>query len=327
MLAVSATRVRTAPMVDRIESYGDLVPLRSVNIVPDGRAQVTALLFEDGSEVESGKSLVVLDDRVARAQLLASRAQAAADQQNLDRIQSLASQGINSRYALEQAQSRAAASRSELQIRERWLDQLTLAAPFAGRLGSHRVDVGAFVNGGDTIVRLDDVSELKVEFRMPSSVALQATNGMPVQLRVPNAGDVSFAGKLSFIDPTVSTDTRSVLLRAVVPNTERRLRPGMFVRVAFTVAVHPKALIVPVEAVMRELNTAYVFAVDDKGIARQTTVTLGLSDDASIEVVSGVHEGEQVVTVGQFKLRDGDRIKIIPEPGRSVEPGRPKDDA
>ena len=306
-------------MVDRVASYGNLVPLRSVEIVADSRAQIDAILFEDGSEVAAGKPLVVLDDKIAVALAQAARAQAAADQQNLERTQSLANQGINSKYALEQAQSRAAASQSDLLVKEHQLNYLTLRAPFAGRLGSHRVDVGAFVNGGDPVVRLDDVSELKVEFRMPSSVAFQATSGMPVQLRVPNAGDVLFEGTLTFVDPAVSTDTRSVLLRAVVPNTERQLRPGMFVRVALAVAVHAKAHVVPVEAVMHELSTAYVFAIDDHGVAHKKAVTLGLSDEAFMEVVSGVHDGEQVVTVGQFKIRDGDQVKVIPAPGRSKD--------
>src|SRR4029077_7384175 len=144
-------------------------------------------------------------------------------QQNLRRTQDLRGQGLDSTYSLEQARSQAAASQADLSINLQKLDQLTLRAPFSGTLGTRRVDEGAFLNGGETIVRLDDTSALQIEFRMPSAVAQQAVEVMPVHVALPAAGNLPAEGKLSFIDPAVSTDTRSVLLRAVVPNAGHNL--------------------------------------------------------------------------------------------------------
>ncbi|MBN8898714.1 MAG: efflux RND transporter periplasmic adaptor subunit, partial [Rhodospirillales bacterium] len=187
----------------------------------------------------------------------------------------------------------------------------TLRAPFGGKLGSRKVDVGAFVSGGETIVRLEDTSELQIEFRMPSEVAPRVKEGMPVRITLPGS-DTALTGELNFIDPTVSTDTRSVLLRAVVANQGTTVRPGLFVRVALDLSVHQNALVVPVAAISSGLASAHVFVVDDKSVAHRVAVTLGLSDGEQVEVLSGLKAGQSVVTIGQFRLRDGDTVKVVP---------------
>jgi membrane fusion protein (multidrug efflux system) len=310
--SVSVVPVRVAPMVESVASYGNLVSKRSVNIGPETAGQVKQILFTDGQTVAAGTALVWMDSSIAEAQLQSSRAQADTDAQNLRRTQSLSRQGLDSTYSTEQAQSRAAASQADVKINERKLAQLTLRAPFAGTLGSHRVDVGAFMAGGDTIVRLEDTSELQIEFRMPSTVAPQVRQGMPVHVEVPGAStDQNVDGQISFIDPTISTDTRSVQLRAVVPNTGQHLRPGLYVRVSLDLRTHADALVVPVGAVSNDLNASYVFVVNDKNVAQQRVVTPGLSDGEQMELLDGVKAGEQVVTVGQFRLRDGDPVRIV----------------
>jgi membrane fusion protein (multidrug efflux system) len=303
--SVSTVPVRVMPMVENIASYGNLVSQRSVNIVPQTPGQVKQILFSDGQTVTAGAALVLMDSSIAQAQVQATRAQSDTDTQNLRRTQSLSRQGLESTYSLEQAQSRASASAANVTIDERRLEQLTLRAPFAGRLGSRQVDVGAFV-------RLDDTAELQIEFRMPSTVALRVTQSMPVHVQVPGTeSDQTVDGSLSFIDPTISTDTRSVLLRALVPNTGQQLRPGLYVRVSLDLDTHPDALVVPIDAIANDLNDSYVFVVDDKNIAHRRPVTRGLTDGRQVELLTGVTVGEQVVTVGQFRLRDGDTVKVV----------------
>lgn len=311
--SVSIEPVRIAPMVENVASYGNLVSARSVSIVPQAPGVVREILFADGQKVTAGTALVLMDSAIAQAQLQSARAQAETDMQNLRRTQSLSRQGLESTYSTEQAASRAASSQATVQVNERRLADLTLRAPFAGTLDSSRIDVGAFVNSGDTIVRLEDTSELQVEFRMPSAVALQVTAGMPVHIQVPGMnGGNSVDGRLSFIDPTISTDTRSVLLRAVAHNSHGEVRPGLFVRVSVDLRTHPTALVVPVAAVGNDLNASYVFVVDDRNIVHQRTVTVGLTDGEQVELTDGVKAGEKVVTVGLFRLRDGDQVSIVP---------------
>ena len=312
---VSVREVTTQRMVNRVTSYGNLVPQRTVNIVPNESGQLIKLLFKDGQSVETGTPLAVMDNRIAQAQVQSSQAQYDADVLNLKRTESLANRSLDSMRSLEQAQSRAAVSQSDLLINQRKLDQLTLRAPFPGTLGAHNVDEGAYLNTGQTIVRLDDTSQFEIEFRMPASVAPLMKDGMPIHVRLPGKEDeVDSVGKLSFIDPVASTDSRSVLLRALVPNKQGVLRPGLFVHVRLDLDAHDNALVVPVSAVLLELSGSYVFVVDDKNIARRRLVQTGLSDDMMIEIVTGLKAGEKVVTIGQFRLSDGDAVKIVPEP-------------
>jgi membrane fusion protein (multidrug efflux system) len=312
---VSVKEVTTQRMVNRVTSYGNLVPQRTVNIVPNESGQLIKLLFKDGQSVETGTPLAVMDNRIAQAQVQSSQAQYDADVLNLKRTESLANRSLDSMRSLEQAQSRAAVSQSDLLINQRKLDQLTLRAPFPGTLGAHNVDEGAYLNTGQTIVRLDDTSQFEIEFRMPASVAPLMKDGMPIHVRLPGKEDeVDSVGKLSFIDPVASTDSRSVLLRALVPNKQGVLRPGLFVHVRLDLDAHDNALVVPVSAVLLELSGSYVFVVDDKNIARRRLVQTGLSDDMMIEIVTGLKAGEKVVTIGQFRLSDGDAVKIVPEP-------------
>ena len=312
---VSVKEVTTQRMVNRVTSYGNLVPQRTVNIVPNESGQLIKLLFKDGQSVETGTPLAVMDNRIAQAQVQSSQAQYDADVLNLKRTESLANRSLDSMRSLEQAQSRAAVSQSDLLINQRKLDQLTLRAPFPGTLGAHNVDEGAYLNTGQTIVRLDDTSQFEIEFRMPASVAPLMKDGMPIHVRLRGKEDeVDSVGKLSFIDPVASTDSRSVLLRALVPNKQGVLRPGLFVHVRLDLDAHDNALVVPVSAVLLELSGSYVFVVDDKNIARRRLVQTGLSDDMMIEIVTGLKAGEKVVTIGQFRLSDGDAVKIVPEP-------------
>lgn len=312
-VAISVVPVKVGSMADKITSYGNLVPRRTVNIVPDNPGKVKEILFTDGQEVAAGTPLVVMDTDIVEAQVAASRAQADADMQNLKRTQSLSRQGLDSTYSLEQAQARAAASASDFQINTRKLAQLTLRAPFAGRLGTRRVDAGAYLNVGETIVRLDDTA-LQVEFRVPSTILSKPTKDMTVYVDVP--GDPSGShtnATLTFIDPAVSTDTRSVLLRALVSDGQHQMRPGLYVRVTLAISTIEDALIVPAESVVRDLGSAYVYVVDSGDIARRRTVTVGLSDGDKLQLTSGVMAGDRIVTIGQFRLRDGDKVKVVPD--------------
>jgi membrane fusion protein (multidrug efflux system) len=314
-VAVETVPVGRTSMPDHVISYGNLVPLRTVDIVPEAPGQIEKILFTDGQQVAAGTPLVVMNSRIAEAQVQASRAQAEADQQNLQRTQSLTKRGLDSTYSLEQAQSRAAVSAANLAIDQQKLQRQTLRAPFAGTLGTHLVDVGAVLNGGGKIVRLDDVSQLQIEFRVPGGIITRVTDGTPVHVTIPvGSKNLNIRGKLSFVDPAVSTDTRSVLLRAVIANPKDRLHPGLFVRVSVDLDLHENALVVPVAAVMRDLNAAYVYVVDDKQIAHRKAIETGLSNDTQVEVLSGLQAGEQVVTVGQFRLQDGDPVNVVTEP-------------
>lgn len=310
--AAPATPVRVAPaqtatVADDLPAYGNLRPRLEVTITAPQAGQLREILFVDGSTVAVNAPLAVMDNRVDKAQVDSARARLAADQQNYRRVRDLARQGLESTHSVEQAQSQVAASLSALRVSEARLELTALRAPFAGTLGTRHADPGAMLNAGDKIVVLEDRSKLLVEIRVPSRYLPQVRPGMEVSLDVPYLAENLGRGRLILVDGSVSADTRSILLRAEVDNSAGRLTTGLFVRVVLRLAMRPDAVVVPEQAVVRELVGAFVFVVED-GVAKRRAVQLGVYRDGIVEVAQGLKAGERVVTVGAFRLRDGDRV-------------------
>ncbi len=304
---VHSEAARLAPVTDELPAYGNLRPRLQVNIVAPQAGQLHEILFSDGSTVPAGTPLATMDDRVARAQLEAARARFLADQENLTRVRNLARQGLESTYSVEQARSSAAASLFEQQASEATLELTTLRAPFAGTLGTRRVDPGAMLNVGDKIVSIEDRSRMFVEIRLASRNLPLVHPGMEVLLSVPSLSADLGAGQVTMVDNSVSADTRSILVRAEIDNIARQLPSGLFVRAVLQLATQPNAIVVPDEAVMHDLLGAYVFVVEEN-VARRRSVQLGVLQNGIIEITQGLKAGEQVVTVGAFRLHDGDSV-------------------
>jgi membrane fusion protein (multidrug efflux system) len=312
-IPVQTAPAGTATVVDLLPAYGSLRPRLLVTITAPQAAPLRRILFTDGSTVEAGTPLAALDDSVAQAQLTAARARLQTDQQNLRRVTDLARRGLESTQSVEQAQSTVASSQATVLVNQRQLDLTTLSAPFAGTLGTRYVDEGAMLNAGDRIVTIEDRSRLFVEIRVAGRYLPRLHPGMPVRLDIPDIQEELGPGTLTFVDTSVSIDTRSVLLRAEIENPGDRLTPGLFVRVVLQLATRENAVVVPADALVRELVGSFVYVVEN-GLAVRRAVTLGAHQDTMIEIRDGLKAGERFVTVGAFRLRDGDRVQETAAP-------------
>ncbi len=308
---VNATRVERREVRDVAVSYGDLRPRQSVPITPYAGGQIVRMNFTDGTVVNAGTPLVQLDDRVARARMQSAQASATADQKDLSRSRDLVKEGLESRQAFEQNEARAASSRTNAQVSVTQLEQTLLRAPFTGTVGARAFDVGAYVNPGDRIVTLEDRSVLRAEFRLPESYFPRLKLGETFALSNRLLPDLAIQGTVDFIDPRVASDTRSILVRGTVPNPTGRLLPGLFFDVRLTLAVRSDALVVPVGALITSLTDTYVYRIDGD-VARRVAVKTGAIADGVAEIVEGLKDSDQVVVTGQFRLRDGAKVSIVP---------------
>jgi membrane fusion protein (multidrug efflux system) len=319
-IPVQTAPAGTATVVDLLPAYGSLRPRLLVTITAPQAAPLRRILFTDGATVEAGTPLAALDDSVAQAQLTAAQAKLLTDQQNLRRVTDLARRGLDSTQSVEQAQSTVAASQATVLVNERQLAQTTLRAPFAGALGTRFVDEGASLNAGDRIVTIEDRSRLFVEIRVAGRYLPRLHAGMPVRLDIPDIQEQLGPGVLTFVDTSVSIDTRSVLLRAEIENPGDRLTPGLFVRVVLQLGTRANAVVVPSDALVRELVGSFVYVVEN-GVATRRAVTLGTHQDNMIEIRDGLKAGERFVTVGAFRLRDGDRVQETAAPAAAAPAG------
>jgi membrane fusion protein (multidrug efflux system) len=185
-----------------------------------------------------------------------------------------------------------------------------LRAPFAGRVGLRRVSLGSLVGPATVITTLDDTRTIKLDFDVPETALSHLATGLKVVAHSAAWPDVSFEGTVESIDTRVDPISRTLTVRALVPNAEYLLRPGMFLRVEL-LRHDVTALMVPEQAIVPEQSRQFVFVVGEGGMVAKRQVRIGRRRPGQVEVVDGVAAGEDVVVEGTQKAQDGARVQII----------------
>jgi membrane fusion protein (multidrug efflux system) len=300
--------VVTAPVVEKpvaveVEALGTARANEAVEITSKAANTVVAVRFEEGQLVRRGQLLIELDGAQARADLAAAQAALAESRSAYARSKDLFTQQALSQAQLETIEATLLANEARVAASSARLADTQVRAPFDGRVGLRRVSVGALVNPGTAITTLDDTSTMKVDFDVPEVFLGVLNPGLAVAVKSAAFPDASFAGEVESVDSRVDPVTRTIKVRARLPNPDGRLRPGMFLTVRVTRDPLP-GLVAPEQALVPERGKVYVFVLADGRIARRE-VTIGRRAPGEVEVTSGVTAGERVVTEGSQKVRDG----------------------
>src|SRR5690606_25032770 len=190
------------------------------------------------------------------------------------------------------------------------LDKTVITAPFEGMIGLRRVSVGDFVNIGQDIVNLEQIDPLKADFRVAEVYLGAVRPGQKIELSADAFPGETFTGEVYAIDPLIDESGRSIVLRARLPNSDDRLRPGLFVRVTLVLNEREDAIQIPEQALVPQGQDQFVFRVVD-GKAELTKVTAGIRRDGMVEITEGLGPDDEVVTAGQLKIRDGAPVQPI----------------
>ncbi len=286
-----------------IEAVGTALANESVAITAKVSNRIEAIRFKEGQRVQRGTVLVELDRAQTAAELAEAEANLAESRNQFARGRDLGLTAALSRAQLDQlatavktAEARVAAARARLA-------DTIIRAPFDGETGFRRVSVGGLVGPGDVITTLDDTSVIKLEFTVPQSFLADLAIGLAVEARVDGLPDRTFTGKVTTISPRVDPVTRSLTVRAELPNPDGVLKPGMFMSVTLRGSPTPM-LVLPEQALVPEDGKNYVYVVAG-GRAERREVTTGLRRPGTVAVVQGLTEGERVIVDGTFKARDG----------------------
>lgn len=294
-----------------VSAVGSLLAEESVIIRPELDGRVVDIHFAEGQHVAKGAKLVTLDPAEYRAQLAQADAQVRTDAQRYERAKELLAQKFISQEAVDLAKNnldRSEALHSEAQVR---LSKAIITAPFSGTVGLRLISPGAYVEKGTDIVRLDNISSIKLDFRVPELYAAQVRPGQQVAVRLDAFPGEQFTGRIFAMEPVVDEKTRTILLRARVPNQGLKLKPGMFVRVALTLETRKNAILVPEPAIWPQGQDSFVFRVEG-GKAMLTKVEIGARRPGEVEIIAGLSPNDTVVTEGQMKLRDGAPVMVLP---------------
>nr|PZN69217.1 MAG: efflux transporter periplasmic adaptor subunit [Pseudomonadota bacterium] len=300
---VITAEAQLRPLRVGLQAIGTAVANESVEISSKTTNIVTAIRFTDGQWVEAGQVLVELDRESAAADLAAATAEYEESLSQWNRARELVSTQVLSRSQFEQIEATMKSNLARMDAARARLADTYIRAPFAGRVGLRRVSLGALVTPGTVITTLDDTNTIKVDFAVPEMQLGSLARGQKVVARTSAYPGRDFSGTVASIDSRVDAATRSVVVRATVPNRDGALKPGMFMTVELTQDERP-ALVIPEEALVPEQARQFVF-VAKNGVADKREVTLGRREPGFVEITDGLAAGEAVVIEGTLKLRHG----------------------
>ncbi len=303
-MPVKTAQVKQAAISHDVTAVGTLLANESVVIRPEIAGRVTGIHFDEGQKVAAGVKLLSLDAAELQAQRAATDSELLWSQQRYDRAAELYAKNFISSQALDEARSNLSRAKARIAEDEARMRKSELRAPFAGTLGLRLVSPGAYVKAGDDIVRLEDISIVKLDFRLPEAFLSKLKRNQDVSLQVDAYPQRTFKGRTYAFESALDEKTRTVLVRARVPNASGELKPGMFARVSLTLDVEAAALSIPEEAIMPRGGQSFVFRVLE-GKAMLTQVETGSRQPGTVQVVKGLSAADRVVTDGHQKLQNG----------------------
>ncbi|WP_439594827.1 efflux RND transporter periplasmic adaptor subunit [Falsiroseomonas sp.] len=308
-IGVAVAPVRTGAVVDRTESVGTVRARNAVAVTAKVTGIITNIRFEEGQKVAAGDMLVDMEASALRAELDQARAQYDDARSQVQRArqlqpgQSIAAQRLETLEALSrQAEGRVRATAARL-------EELRIAAPFAGRVGLRQVSLGALVQPGTVVTTLDDIARVRVEFAVPEVFLARVQVGSQVTARSSAFGDRRFTGTVAVIDTRIDANTRTVRVISEFDNADEALKPGLFMTVELVLATRANALLIPEEAIDPLGDRSFVYAIRDNR-AKRLEVRLGQRLRGEVEVLSGVEPGDVVVVRGIQRLRNDAPVRV-----------------
>lgn len=319
--------VSTAPVTAEswetaLTSVGTLTAVQGVTVAAELPGKVAQIAFEAGAPVTRGALLLRQDTSNEEAQLPGALAEAKLARANLRRSDQLLAEGIIAQADHDSAVATANQVQAQVDNIRATIAKKSIRAPFSGRLGIRQVNLGQILREGDPIVTLQTMDPIFVDFTLPQQQLPQLRKGLTVRVTGDALPGETIEGRVTAINPEVDAESRNIKVQATVANRGETLRPGMFVNVAVGLPVREKVLAIPATAVLYAPYSDSVFVVEDakdkKGkVLRQQFVRLGTKRGDFVAVTSGLKEGEQVVSTGVFKLRNGQAAvvdnKLAPE--------------
>lgn len=303
-LTVKTAKISSAELSRQVKTLGTALAYDSAKIVAATSDYLTFLEINEGQHVKKGHLLAQLNDTEEKARVNELKALLNEQKRQLARLNNLTKTQASSLSLLDEQQAKVNATQAQLDAVLARLSEMQIRAPFDGLLGLRQVSEGAYISTGTVLTTLDDVSMIRVEFSVPERYIADLTLEMPLAITNVAYGDTVFTGKIKALDPRLDPVTRSIKVHGTIENSELKLRPGMLLNVTVELA-NSKVLQVPEKAIVPLQNRQYVFVVNSDNSVKQVEITLGQRVPGSIEVLTGLSEGDEVVIEGTQKLRNG----------------------
>lgn len=301
-----------------LDVIGTVAAIHGVTVSADLPGTVVNIYFESGTWVHEGDVLVELDTRQERAQLAEMEAQHDLAQTNYARTQQLVKEGVIARAEYDTVTAQQKVTEGQVGEIRATIARKTIRAPFSGILGIRQVNLGQYLAAGQAIVPLQSLNPIYVNFGVPQQTTAQLGIGRSLHITSDDLPGVTFTGSVTALDSVVNESTRNIQVQATLPNPQNKLRPGMFVQVALGLGASAQVIALPASAINYAPYGDSVFVVTDlkdekgntyRGVRQQVVKLAGARGD-QVGIVSGINPGDEVVTSGVFKLRNGAAVQI-----------------
>lgn len=311
---VEAGPIAVASFTDNVEAVGTALANEQVILSSPVTERIEMLNFTDGGFVAKGQVIARLAVGQEKAELAAAEATMLQTRQQLERVQALQTRGFATGATVEQQVALANGARANAELARAQIGDRVIRAPFAGWASLRTVSPGAVITAGTPIATVSDISRIKLDFTIPETRLSMIRQGQTIRAVAAAWPDRPFTGTIATIDPVVDSTTRAVRVRAILPNPDRAIKPGMLLTVS-VIARQRQSLAVPELAIVGDGEERFVFLVEDHKVKR-VKVQTGIRQNGLVEILGGVEAGQPVVTEGVVKLTDGAPVRL---PGEKVE--------
>jgi membrane fusion protein (multidrug efflux system) len=328
---VSATAVALDVPIE-LNASGELQARDETSVAAEVAGRVTRILVDEGGAVASGGAVLEIDPErrqleldAAVARLAQAEASLQKDRRQTERVRELFQSNVTSKAALDEAETalrlavaRAEAERAQRSVARRALDDASVKAPFAGLVSHRHVNVGEFVQAGTQLFEMVSLDPVEVVFALPEIDSSRVQLGQTVDVTLsPFPGEI-FRGQVSMVSPTIDPVTRTLRVKALLPNPEGKLRPGLFARTSLGVELRRGLTMVPEESLLQRADGKVLFVLREDNKVSRLVVETGVSHDGLVEVRGGLAPGERVVRRGHDGLVDGQAVALRDPEGGPV---------
>ncbi len=320
---VAVEEARAESWTPHISVIGTFKAVQGIDMAPQAGGIIRAIRFDNGQDVAAGALLVEIDDATEQADLKSNVAILKNADLSLDRQRQLVAKGNTAQANVDSAQASRDQAAAALERTRALIAQKAVSAPFAGRLGIRKVDLGQYVAPGTSLVTLQQLDPIYLDFQVPEQNYAQLRVDQSVEASVDALPGATFNGKIATIDARVSQDTRNILVRAILPNPDKKLLPGMFANLSIAAGQAQQVVTLRRTGVAYSLfgDAVYVVKLNenrDGGVVERRFVRVGETRDERVAISEGVKAGETVVVEGQLKLQPGANVRV--EAGSSMKP-------
>jgi membrane fusion protein (multidrug efflux system) len=316
--SVTTTNITLEEWTPHLRAIGFIEPIQGVNIANEVAGKVVSINFESGQKLKAGDALIYLDSEVETANLKAAQGRMPAVERNYKRMKSLLKKGSVSQGQVDDAEAEFLALQGQIESYQATISRRIIRAPFHGITGLRNVFLGDYLTAGSDIVRLEDVSKMRLRFTVPQNDLNKIHIGQAMNIFVDAEPETPFTGTISAIEPAVNYQSGVIQVQADIPNKEQKLRSGMFAKANIILPTLTKQIIIPETAINYTLygETVYLITEQEDAAGKtflradQRIVKLGKSKGGSVHVLGGVSEGDVIVTSGQVRLSNGAHVQV-----------------